>query len=308
MGPLIFWPLFFSHFLLLTEASRKSVLGSLTTIPDRVPFLNETLFSLVTQTVQLDAIVLTITKDGAQKQGPPVILPEWVLLSPQIVVLETDKDWGPAKKLVPLLHEGSVVLKNGTSLVLGERDRVVTFDDDRIYAPWTVEVMLMYSLEFPDVVIGNDGHQIDTMMYTKNNVCPKVLHGTRENRKVEVKMKKKRKLRNWLTENGYISEDTEPPGLLSDLYLRVADVLVGCGAVMYQPRFFDSELFDFDTYDSHCSKVDDVWFASHLERRHIPRLRITLKDPANGGDAYDFGNKRGSADMVSPMLKPVPAE
>eukprot|EP00966_Prymnesium_polylepis_P083955 1943797-Prymnesium_polylepis.1 len=52
---------------------------------------------------------------------------------------------------------------------------------------------------------------------------------------------------------------------------------MGCRSVVYRKRFFSHEVFDYDAnheFQTHCRRVDDVWFSGHLEHRRVRRFMI----------------------------------
>jgi hypothetical protein len=160
-----------------TVTRRPLVVGTLTTIPARLPWLHEAVESLCNQTWQLDTLLLVYplrTPDGTPT--PP--LPRRIARNPCVTVIQTAGDWGPVGKLLPavLLHapdrcktcgpwltasQGEVPTRGGGTRRMERDSRVITFDDDRVYTPWTVELLVRASLALPDAVIGTEGHFID---------------------------------------------------------------------------------------------------------------------------------------------------
>jgi len=151
------------------------IIVTLTTIPDRMPYLNATLLSLVTQTVPPTEIVLNIpyvsrrffNPDGSplsynlppdfldfvnllgrldedSVRNDPIFPFEIPLLSriPKITIHRCDDD-GPATKLLPTL---------GREFSIGRLDSILMIaDDDVIYPPNWVESLVGYYLSHPEL-------------------------------------------------------------------------------------------------------------------------------------------------------------
>ncbi len=105
----------------LARAERSEVIISLTTIPSRLPYLNDTLKSLLRQTRSPAEIELYIPAFSA-RENRPYEIPEW-LLHLRSVSIHPCSDFGPATKFAPALSE------------LPPNQLLLALDDDRIYPP-----------------------------------------------------------------------------------------------------------------------------------------------------------------------------
>lgn len=259
-----------------TEASIL-VVGSLTTTPPRIQLLNETLASLVAQTRPLDAILVVIPF-ASSRLNKTYEIPGWLQsYGHGVTIIRTQEDWGPASKLVPTIGislqpnapagfgdwltsssyaRGEIQTTTGSLARLDGRTRIITFDDDRIYKPWLVEMYTLVSLNYPDVIIGADSHNLNTRGYTSDPMrCEIALGGGRTYSQQPLPLELKSSQPVWTAESDMpLSEFVQSTGV---------DLLLGCGAVMYQPRLLDvMMLTDFAMMKKNCFHVDDVFFAS----------------------------------------------
>ena len=102
-------------------AGQPRVVVSLTTIPSRLTRLRPTLNSLLTQDYPPTAIYLAVPRRSA-REPKPYQMPGWLVQHPAVTVIDCERDWGPASKLLPAL--------------LAERERpdtlIIAVDDDNI--------------------------------------------------------------------------------------------------------------------------------------------------------------------------------
>jgi hypothetical protein len=117
---------------------------SLSTLPDRINHLRPTLECLRQQTRSPAEIVLTIPSFSI-RQRKPYEVPPWLTELPGVRILQTDRDWGPATKFIPVLRQ---------ELAAGRADTLVmVVDDDRIYPADAVETYLHFSAQFPEAAL-----------------------------------------------------------------------------------------------------------------------------------------------------------
>ncbi len=212
------------------RASRADVIVSLTTIPSRINFIAETLKSLMAQTRAPREIRLNVPETSIREKQPYVI-PQWLheLVSVKMVRCE---DWGPATKLLPTV--GSF-----------EADQLIlVVDDDRIYAPNTIEVLEAAARSEPGTAFGLGGwiapvDLVDRPTTLRSNVLqmpPAPLRTARLKRRVPV------------------------------------DILQGFAGYVVRPRFFDlSALTDYSSAPAAAFFVDDVWISAHCR---VPKYVI----------------------------------
>ena len=130
-------------------AGQPRVVVSLTTIPSRLPRLRPTLSSLLTQDYPPTAIYLAVPRQSMREQKP-YRLPDWLAQHPAVTVIDCERDWGPASKLLPAL--------------LAERERpdtlVIAVDDDNIYPREMVATFVKFSQRLPDAALCFRGHVV----------------------------------------------------------------------------------------------------------------------------------------------------
>ena len=128
---------------------KPRVVVSLTTIPSRLSRLRPTLNSLLTQDYPPTAIYLAVPRQSV-REGKPYRMPGWLADYPAITVIDSERDWGPASKLLPAL--------------LAEREcpdtLVITVDDDNIYPREMVGTFVTFSQRLPDAALCFRGHVV----------------------------------------------------------------------------------------------------------------------------------------------------
>jgi len=120
------------------------VVATCTTIPTRYERLRKMIESLVNQTYKLDAIYVGLPKRShrLKLEYPP--LPDDIKKNCIVVVPKID--YGPITKL----YGGLVSEKDPETLI-------ISFDDDIVYPPTTVETFVKHAQEWPDRVITATG-------------------------------------------------------------------------------------------------------------------------------------------------------
>ena len=136
----------------MTDTPRRIVVA-LSTIPSRCDQLQETLVSLGSQTVKVDNIYITVSKESAKERRPyPTqklsrLLKKTLPGIGKLIIL--DEDFGPLTKLMgPLLAE-----KDPETLI-------ITVDDDQKYSERLVETLLQGSKDHPGSVVCLCGHVV----------------------------------------------------------------------------------------------------------------------------------------------------
>jgi len=130
-------------------AGQPRVVVSLTTIPSRLTRLRPALNSLLTQDYPPSAIYLAVPRQSVRERKP-YQMPGWLAEHPAVTVIDCERDWGPASKLLPTL--------------LAERERpdtlVITVDDDNIYPREMVATFVKFSQRLPDAALCFRGHVV----------------------------------------------------------------------------------------------------------------------------------------------------
>ena len=124
--------------------SRRRIIVSLSTLPDRIARLRPTLRCLLNQTRPPDEIVLSIPPFSLRQQKAYVIPPALAAIS-QLQIVRCDRDWGPATKFIPTIQRELVADRAGAL--------VMVVDDDRIYPRDAIETYLHYYDQLPDAAL-----------------------------------------------------------------------------------------------------------------------------------------------------------
>lgn len=119
------------------KAPKSDVCISLTTIPSRIDFIEETLKGLLDQTVAPSVIYLNLPEYSDREQRPYVV--PVFLKGLASVTVRRCKDWGPATKLIP------------TVLAVEANTPILVVDDDRIYPRDMVQTATKQAHDLPDV-------------------------------------------------------------------------------------------------------------------------------------------------------------
>ena len=146
-------------------AGQPRVVVSLTTIPSRLTRLRPTLNSLLTQDYPPTAIYLAVPRRSA-REPKPYQMPGWLAQHPAVTVIDCERDWGPASKLLPAL--------------LAERERpdtlIIAVDDDNIYPREMVATFVRFSQRLPDAALCFRGHVVSPARRWKQS---RAVFGTR---------------------------------------------------------------------------------------------------------------------------------
>ena len=126
----------------LVELNRPNfrVVISVTTLPSRYELLERVLESIHSQSLQADAIYICLP-EFSDREKCEYLTPDF--LTEKDRILKSDKDYGPATKLIPTLLKET----NPNTLI-------VTIDDDIIYHPYWLQRIVNQALLYPDSAIG----------------------------------------------------------------------------------------------------------------------------------------------------------
>lgn len=117
------------------------IIVSLTTTPDRIPYLNSVIESLLRQTLKPDKIILNIPHRCKNKK---YIIPE--ITGGDLIFINRCEDLGPITKLIPTL-----------ALDLPPNSIIVTVDDDTYLHPNTLSVIRRKAKSYPTSVFSFSG-------------------------------------------------------------------------------------------------------------------------------------------------------
>lgn len=104
----------------------KNCIISLTTTPDRLKEIKPNLMSLLDSSVAVEEIRLNIPYYSCK--GVKYRIPKWLKKLKSINICRTEKDWGPATKLLPTLLDHKT-------------KKIIVVDDDVIYGYYMVETL-----------------------------------------------------------------------------------------------------------------------------------------------------------------------
>ena len=188
---------------------------SLTTIAERVPTIHLCLDSLLRQTRKPDRIVLWLNR--TEEPGRPVLAPATLPRSlTRLVARGLTIEWcpnhGPYCKLLPALRQYP-------------RARIVTADDDILYAPDWLEALAAAQEREPQYI---HCHRAHLMRFGPDGAL--------------------RPYAEWSRGAGGLTEPSV------DLFPT------GVGGVLYAPGDLDPEVFNEAAYRELCPRSDDVWF------------------------------------------------
>ena len=141
--------------------STKKYILSLTTIPSRVNYIENTIKSLVEQTLKPEKIILNIPKKynfrfNSSIQNLDNKLSKYI---DNIIINYIDNDYGPGTKLLGLLKSKIIKIDSKDTYI-------VLVDDDLIYKPYMLEYFDNYNKEIYD----NKLEVCSYFCYNSNNV------------------------------------------------------------------------------------------------------------------------------------------
>jgi len=125
------------------NARRSDAIVCLTTTPSRLPYIDDTLKSLLRQTLLPREIWLHVPA-FSKRENRPYEIPDRLQRLRSVRIRDCD-DWGPATKFIPAL----------TALPPGQL--VIVLDDDRIYPPSLVRDLDAAAQALPDAAFGLSG-------------------------------------------------------------------------------------------------------------------------------------------------------
>lgn len=219
---------------------------TLTAIPPRFPYLNETLTSLLAQDVEIEAIELWLPRSYRRFAFDPAtdipIVPQWV------TIRIADEDLGPATKILPSVRAHR-----------DEDINLIFCDDDKVYDCGWAKRLLIASAQHPGCCIVEEGGDIrhnSTHAWSGLNL-PRADRPLKDwryrlRRALSLGMWKPRKNQR----SGYV------------------DILEGWGGVLVRPEFFSDEAFAIapDLW-----MIDDIWLSGQLALNAIP-IWLTVEE------------------------------
>eukprot|EP01041_Mallomonas_annulata_P005635 gene5635-11372_t len=132
----------------IAERKNYRIVVSLTTVPIRLPLVELTIKSILSQSLVPDAIYLNIPKKSSRFRGEEYNISFELLSLP--IIINRCEDYGPATKLIPTLE----IETNPDTLI-------ITVDDDMIFKSTLIRRLLQRHLTYPYAVYVNAGQMID---------------------------------------------------------------------------------------------------------------------------------------------------
>jgi len=235
---------------------KRKVIVTLTTIPSRLKYLNETILSLVDQSANIDEIVLSLPIKSIREpcEGDPYKLKNEtieILKKYNVTIWRTKKDYGPATKLLGILERE--LPKN---LSKEEEPLIITVDDDKCYNKECVKNLLEGWKRNQNCVVSRMGSvliQLSTkskLYLSRKNMYDII------NRYHEIIMR-----------GNEIGTDKE------------IAVVFGTGGVLYRTSYFNDSIFDYIIKDKKFPKkkiflIDDIYISGYLSQKGIVKKVI----------------------------------
>ena len=218
---------------------------SLTAIPPRFAYLNETLESLLAQNAKIDAVELWLPEKYRRFEFDPNNLPK----VPKGVTLRlTPEDMGPATKILPAVRAYQ-----------GQDVNLMFCDDDKVYDPDWANRLLSAAKAHPDCCIVEEGGDI---RHNSNHDWngPDLPRANRPVKDWRYRAKRALSLGSW-----------KPRKNQSSGYV---DILEGWGGVLVRPEFFTEAAFDIHP---ELWMIDDIWLSGQLARNGH-KIWLTFED------------------------------
>lgn len=214
------------------------VVCSLTAIPPRFHLLDEVLRSLVAQTAEIEAIYLNLPRKYRRFDFDPAALPK---VPDGVTIRLVDQDFGPATKVLPTVRAHQ-----------GEDVAIFFCDDDKVYAPDTVQNFLNAAAAHPGCCIIEEGGDVaDNSSHA--------FRGALQPRSLRRKKDFLYRLRRAVTLGTWKPKKNQTSGY--------ADILEGWGGVLVRPEFFTDAAFEIPEL---LWMVDDIWLSGQLALNDVP--------------------------------------
>lgn len=123
--------------------AKSDIVICLSTIPSRLPYLQTTLKSLLTQSRRPQKIRLHLP-NFSKRESIGYEIPSWLLQSKSVEIIRCE-DYGPATKLIPAVED------------FAQNQKLLILDDDMIYPSGLVDHMYKASQSRGDMAIASSG-------------------------------------------------------------------------------------------------------------------------------------------------------
>lgn len=211
----------------LNDGQREEkIVVSLTTFPARINACYYTIKSLMMQTMHPDRIILWLAEEQFPEHKLPICY-DW--LAAKGLEIKYCRDLKSHKKYFYILQEQKA------------DELVITFDDDIIYNPLSIERAYRKHLQYPQAIVANETKIIG--IDTKGNLHP------------YMKWKKAR-------------DGHNKPDILNS-------VMSGSGC-LYPYNIWPNEMFDIKLHQQLAPTADDLWITFYAKHCHIPIVCVDI--------------------------------
>jgi hypothetical protein len=214
--------------------SNRRLIVSVTTTQKRLFALHETIITILQQTILPTLIYLNIPINIVNNSSNKEALSHLKSLSSK-VFLNPSKDEGPATKLLPTLR----IEKNPATLL-------ITIDDDMLYKPLMIEILLRHFLNYPYAAFGFAGQMIDN-----DGVVRSADEWSDKASSVDIL-----------------------EAFLGAIYRR--DFFDD-----YEVYKINNNNNNNNNYKKECFSCDDIWFSAQLANASITRIKLAELSPHN---------------------------
>jgi hypothetical protein len=199
--------------------NQSGIIVSLTSFPARISTVHLVIKSLLQQTLLPEKILLWLSDEDFPERNIPVELKN--LCQNGLEIVFVSDNLRSHKKYFYAFEKYA-------------DKKVITVDDDLLYAEDTLERLEQMSRKYPKAV------------------CANVIRG------IAVK------------EGDFLPYKQWKKTVLQPLAQSLHYVAIGYGGVLYPPHCFDREIFDTQTIKTKCFLADDLWLKANELRMNIP--------------------------------------
>ena len=221
---------------------------SLTSIPPRFEFLQQTLQSLLQQRADVHEIRVNIPKSYRRFPEGSFSMPE---LPEGATLVVLDHDYGPATKILPTLEAKR-----------GSNEPLIYCDDDRIAHPNFVSDLLAGAQKKPGCILANSGWDLE-----KLGVQPKRETGQVRAKRLKSIFDVPYRLRRLRQDIGGLFSAKSPlkPNRSRNFWrLGALDIMEGMGGVLLYSDSLDDDVFNVP---AKVWTVDDIWLSGMAAKK-----------------------------------------
>lgn len=128
------------------DGKLSGIIVAMTTLPGRIDKIFPAINSLIDQTVKPDRIYLSLPS-YSRRHKIAYHIPDGLINHPLVKIIPSDRDWGPATKLIPVLKDKET---RPETLILA-------VDDDNIYPRTILSTFLRYARVMPNAALSLRG-------------------------------------------------------------------------------------------------------------------------------------------------------